>query len=74
MQTTQSAFAMRGHRLTQCSEIAPLLVFYLCDELDAREKQLVDAHLAALLDLRNGQPAHNNSSVLALPTNPQESS
>lgn len=33
--------------LTRCSEIAPLLVFYACDEVDAQERQQIDAHLAA---------------------------
>lgn len=35
------------HRLTRCSEIAPLLIFYACDEVDEQERQQIDAHLAA---------------------------
>ncbi len=33
--------------LRQCEEIAPLFVFYLCDEVDADEKQAIEEHLAA---------------------------
>ncbi len=34
-------------RLTRCEDIAPLLVFYACGEVDAREREEIDAHLAA---------------------------
>ena len=37
---------MSGRPLTQCSEVAPLLVFYACDEVDAQERKQIDAHLA----------------------------
>jgi len=30
-----------------CAEVAPLLVFYACDEVDARERQKIEAHLSA---------------------------
>jgi hypothetical protein len=33
-------------RLTRCSEIAPLLVFYACDEVEPAEREHIDAHLA----------------------------
>ena len=33
-------------RLTRCSEIAPLLVFYACDEVEPLEREQIDAHLA----------------------------
>lgn len=29
-----------------CKNVAPLLVFYVCEELDDRERQLIEAHLA----------------------------
>ena len=62
MQTTQAAFVMEGHRLALCSEIAPLLVFYPCDELGAPEKRQIDAHLATCLScaqqLREEQEIH----------------
>jgi hypothetical protein len=34
-------------RLTRCADVGPLLVFYACDEVDAREREQIDAHLAA---------------------------
>lgn len=62
MQKTQAAFVMKGHLLTRCSEIAPLLVFYSCDELDAQERRQIDAHLAICLNwaqqLREEQEKH----------------
>jgi len=33
-------------RLTGCAEIAPLLVFYACDEMERLEREQIDAHLA----------------------------
>jgi hypothetical protein len=33
-------------KLTRCEEVAPLLVFYTCDELTASEREQIDAHLA----------------------------
>lgn len=33
-------------RLTRCAEIAPLLVFYACDEVEPAEREAIDAHLA----------------------------
>jgi hypothetical protein len=33
-------------RLTRCAEIAPLLVFYACDEVEPAEREQIDAHLA----------------------------
>jgi anti-sigma factor RsiW len=35
------------HRLTRCEDVGPLLVFYACGEVDSREREEVDAHLAA---------------------------
>jgi len=32
---------------TRCSDIAPLLVFYACDEVGAAERSAIEAHLAA---------------------------
>jgi hypothetical protein len=34
-------------KLTRCSDVAPLLVFYVCDEVDARERAQIEAHLAS---------------------------
>jgi len=34
-------------RLTRCADVGPLLVFYACDEVDAREREQIEAHLAA---------------------------
>jgi hypothetical protein len=36
----------RGH-LARCAEVAPLLVFYACDEVSAQERERIDAHLAS---------------------------
>ena len=36
-----------GYKLKGCEDIAPLLVFYACDEVDAREREQIDAHLLA---------------------------
>jgi len=33
-------------RLMRCAEIAPLLVFYACDEVEPAEREAIDAHLA----------------------------
>jgi hypothetical protein len=34
-------------RLTHCEDVAPLLVFYACGEVDAQEREEMDAHLTA---------------------------
>lgn len=34
-------------KLTNCADVAPLLVFYVCDEVDARERAQIEAHLAS---------------------------
>jgi hypothetical protein len=33
--------------LGRCADVAPLLVFYVCDEVDARERTQIEAHLAS---------------------------
>src|SRR5262249_8299741 len=39
--------AMSGRRkLTRCEDVAPLLVFYTCFEVDEQERAEIDAHLA----------------------------
>jgi hypothetical protein len=38
---------MSAQRLTRCSEIGPLLVFYACDEVEPQEREQIDAHLAS---------------------------
>lgn len=37
---------MSGEQLKHCSDVAPLLVFYACDEVNPDERQQIDAHLA----------------------------
>jgi hypothetical protein len=37
---------MNGRPLTRCAEVAPLLVFYACDEVDPQEREEINAHLA----------------------------
>jgi hypothetical protein len=37
---------MSANRLTRCGDIAPLLVFYACDEVEPQEREQIDAHLA----------------------------
>jgi len=37
---------MSASELTRCAEIAPLLVFYACDEVEPLEREQIDAHLA----------------------------
>jgi hypothetical protein len=34
-------------KLMRCSDVAPLLVFYVCDEVNATERAQIEAHLAA---------------------------
>jgi hypothetical protein len=34
-------------QLNHCSEVAPLLIFYACDEVEAHEREQIDAHLAS---------------------------
>jgi HEAT repeats len=38
---------MSANGLKRCGDIAPLLVFYACDEVEPREREQIDAHLAA---------------------------
>jgi hypothetical protein len=33
-------------QLNNCAEVAPLLVFYACDEVESHEREQIDAHLA----------------------------
>ncbi len=37
---------MSANGLARCAEIAPLLVFYACDEVEPQEREQIDAHLA----------------------------
>jgi hypothetical protein len=37
---------MSGEPLTRCADVAPLLVFYACDEVNAEEREQINAHLA----------------------------
>ena len=37
---------MSANGLPRCTEIAPLLVFYACDEVEPQEREQIDAHLA----------------------------
>jgi hypothetical protein len=36
---------MSAERLMRCGDIAPLLVFYACDEVEPQEREQIDAHL-----------------------------
>src|SRR5260370_27126314 len=38
---------MSAKRLTRCVDIAPLLVFYACDEVEPQEREQIDAHLSS---------------------------
>jgi HEAT repeats len=38
---------MSANRPTRCGDIAPLLVFYACDEVEPAEREQIDAHLAS---------------------------
>ena len=38
---------MSANGLKRCGDIAPLLVFYACDEVESQEREEIDAHLAA---------------------------
>jgi HEAT repeats/Putative zinc-finger len=40
-------------KITRCEEVAPLLVFYTCDELTASEREQIDAHLAKCGECRS---------------------
>lgn len=35
------------NKIMRCSDVAPLLVFYACDEVDAAERSAIESHLAA---------------------------
>ena len=39
-----------AQQLKRCADVAPLLVFYACDEVSAQERQQIDTHLAACSD------------------------
>jgi hypothetical protein len=41
---------MIGREQQSCAEIAPLVVFYLCDELDTDERSAVESHLSRCQD------------------------
>jgi predicted anti-sigma-YlaC factor YlaD len=32
--------------LNNCAEVAPLLIFYTCNEVEPHEREQIDAHLA----------------------------
>ncbi len=38
---------MSVNRVTRCGDIAPLLVFYACDEVEPQEREQIDAHVAS---------------------------
>jgi hypothetical protein len=37
---------MSGRPLMRCADVAPLLVFYACDEVEPEEREAIDVHLA----------------------------
>ena len=53
-----------------CAEIAPLLVFYVCDEVSAQERVAIDTHLATCEDCR-AQLAEERAFQEAVGTIPQ---
>src|SRR5271165_2167051 len=53
-----------------CVEIAPLLVFYACDEVSPQERVAIDAHLLVCQDCR-GQLAEERAFQEAVATIPQ---
>ena len=53
-----------------CAEIAPLLVFYVCDEVSAQEHVAIDTHLATCSDCRE-QLAEERAFQEAVGTIPQ---
>ena len=50
-----------------CKDIAPLLVFYTCDEVSDRERKEIEAHVASPLVIESEPPRHR----LARPQHPQ---
>lgn len=44
---------MSARPLAGCEDVAPLLVFYACDEVTALEREQIDAHLAACASCAN---------------------
>jgi hypothetical protein len=46
--------AMNGSpELNRCAEVAPLLIFYACDEVEPHEREQIDAHLASCESCRS---------------------
>lgn len=41
-----------AEKLTRCADVAPLLVFYACDEVSAEERAQIERHLATCADCR----------------------
>ena len=41
---------MTPHNAPSCAEVAPLLVFYLCEELEPQERSAVESHLSKCAD------------------------
>ena len=40
-------------QLNNCADVAPLLVFYACDEVEPDEREQIDAHLAVCTACRS---------------------
>ena len=59
-----------ARELKTCTEIAPLLVFYACDEVSAAERSAIDAHLLNCQDCRE-QLAEAQAFQEAVATMPQ---
>ena len=54
-----------------CEQVAPLLVFYACEEVDAAEASLIEQHLSACESCR-AQLAEENNLLATMSTLPQE--
>jgi len=60
----------RPPKLTRCEDVAPLLVFYTCDELTAEEREQIVSHLANCGDCR-AQLSEENTLQTAIDGMPQ---
>ena len=48
-----NGFSNGNPELNCCAEVAPLLIFYACDEVEPHEREQIDAHLAKCEACRN---------------------
>src|SRR5262249_19245848 len=57
-------------KVMRCKDVAPLLVFYACDEITSEERAQIDAHLAACSECR-AQLAEEGALQTAIDRMPQ---